>query len=138
MIKRKDYIKVLILLGVMTIAMPLVFFLKAYMSGFGARSLGKPQECTAISIQSVSKGRTSEYVTTFVTESGTQVEAATTNKDYVGRKTTLLVYEKEGARQEFELPKITMIYYVMIGLIVVCWGSFLYYRITKKFTVIKE
>ena len=137
-ITRKMYIRVIILLGVLTVAIPLVAVLKPIISGWSARQLGTPEECTAISMRTKTEVRSSTNVTTFVTPDGTKVEVESSYKDYVGRKTVLLVYGDKACRQEFEFPKLTTLYIIMIILLAFCWIVLIFCRVTKRFVVVKE
>ncbi len=132
------YIRVIILFCVLTVAIPLFIVIKPIINGWSARQLGAPEECTAISMRTKAEVRSSTNVTVFVTQDGTKVEVESSYKDYVGRKTVLLVYGDKACRQDFEFPKLTALYIIMLILLVFCWVTLIFCRITKRIVVVKE
>ena len=73
-LKRKDFLKLIIVMGILTIALPLVEFIMPRMENLSARSNGTPQECTAVAMGTKSSGKSFSNYTTFVTPDGKKVE----------------------------------------------------------------
>lgn len=137
-IRRKDFIKLIIVFSFLTVALPLVTFFMPTINGWSAYKLGKPQECTAIAMGSRSSGRSFMNYTTFVTQDGNKVDIYSSCKDYVGRKTTLLVYKDKACRQNYEVPKLTAIFIIWSIVMVLGWGGLIYALIRKKIHIVKE
>ena len=116
-ITRKMFIRIIVLFIVLTVG---------------------PQECTATAMRNKTEVRNSTNYTTFVTESGYEYEVESSYKDYVGRKTTLLLYRDKACRQKYEIPKLTTLHIITVLLLVLCWGTLIICLITKKITIVKE
>ena len=137
-LKRKDFLKFIIVMGILTIALPLVEFIMPRMENLSARSNGTPQECTAVAMGTKSSGKSFINYTTFVTPDGKKVEVRSSYEDYIGRKTTLLVYKNEACRKDYEIPKLTTIFIIWSIFMVLGWGGFIYVLVRKKITIVKE
>ena len=138
MIKRKDFIKLVILLSFLTVALPLITFLMPLMENLSARNNGTPQECTAIAMGTKSSGKSFINYTTFLTEDGKKVDIRSSYQDFVGRKTTLLVYNNEACRQSYEVPKLTAIFIVWSIVMVLCWIGMIWCIVKKRICTNKE
>ena len=137
-LKRKDFLKFIIVFSILTVALPLVTFIMPRMENLSARHNGMPQECTAVAMGTKSSGKSFINYTTFVTEDGKKVEVRSSYEDYVGRKTTLLVYKNEACRQNYEVPKLTTIFIVWSIFMVLGWGGLIYTLVRKKIKIVKE
>jgi hypothetical protein len=137
-IRRKDFIKLIIVLSFLTVALPLVTFFLPTINGLSAYMHGEPQECTAIAMGSRFSGRSFMNYTTFVTQDGNKVDIYSSYQDYVGRKTTLLVYKDKACRQSYEIPKLTLIFIIWSICMVLGWGGLIYCLIRKKLKIVKE
>ncbi|WP_028504863.1 hypothetical protein [Ruminococcus sp. FC2018] len=137
-LKRKDFLKFIIVFSILTVALPLVTFIMPRMENLSARHNGTPQECTAVAMGTKSSGKSFINYTTFVTEDGKKVEVRSSYEDYVGRKTTLLVYKNEACRQNYEVPKLTTIFIVWSIFMVLGWGGLIYTLVRKKIKIVKE
>jgi len=137
-LKRKDFIKIIIVLSILTVALPLFTFLMPRTENLSARHNGTPQECTAVTMGTKSNVKSFMNYTTFVTEDGEKVDVRSSYKDYVGRKTTLLVYGNEACRQNYEIPKLTFIFIVWSIFMVLSWGGLIYTLVKKKIKIVKE
>lgn len=137
-IKRKDFINIIITLSILTVALPLFAFLMPRMEKLSVRHNGTPQECTAVDMGTKPSGRSFMNYTTFVTEDGKKFDVRSSYEDYIGRKTTLLVYNNEACRQNYEIPKLTAIFIVWSIFMVIIWGGFINTMIRKKIKIVKE
>ena len=137
-ITRKMFIRIIVLFIVLTVGISAMILLNPIIKGWSAYKLGRPQECTATAIRNKTEVRNSTNYTTFVTESGYEYEVESSYKDYVGRKTTLLLYRDKACRQNYEIPKLTTLHIIMVLLLVLCWGTLIICLITKKITIVKE
>lgn len=137
-LKRKDLLKLIIVFSILTAALLLVTFLLPRMENLSARTNGTPQECTAVAMGTKSNGRSFMNYTTFVTQDGKKVQVRSSYKDYVGRKTTLIVYKNEACRRDYEVPKLTTIFIIFIILMLLGWGGLIYTLVRKKIKIVKE
>ena len=135
---RKDFIRIIILLSILTVALPLFTFLMPRLEKLSVRHNGTPQECTAVDMGTKPNGRSFMNYTTFVTQDGKEFDVRSSYEDYIGRKTTLLVYGNEACRQNYEIPKLTLIFIVWSIFMVIIWGGFIYNMIRKKIKIVKE
>lgn len=135
---RKMFIRIIILFSALTVGIAAMILLNPIIKGWSAYNLGRPQECTATAMRNKTEVRNSTNYTTFVTESGYEYEVVSSYKDYVGRKTTLLLYRDQACRQKYEIPKLTTLHIIMVLLLALCWGTLIICLITKKITIVKE
>ena len=137
-IKYTDYRKLIILLVLMTVIIPVVIFGSTYLRNMPAVTAGEPIECTVVRMHTEYETRNSRYITTFMTDDGTELDIDTTYKDHIGRKTVLIVHGKNGVREHYEIPKLTAGRIICLGLLILMWFTMIYCRAAGKLTIIKE